>query len=59
MKYLDQLKLFDLTKIAQDVLFIKKKLEEHDEKIEENSRTIKILSNKIERNKFKSNFIIT
>lgn len=43
-----QLKLFDLTKIAQDVLFIKKKLEEHDEKIEENSRTIKILSNKIE-----------
>lgn len=48
MKYLDQLKLFDLTKIAQDVLFIKKKLEEHDEKIEENSRTIKILSNKIE-----------
>ena len=29
-------------------IFIKKKLEEHDEKIEENSRTIKILSNKIE-----------
>lgn len=43
-----QLKLFDLTKIAQDVLFIKKKLEEHDEKIEENSKTIKILSNKLE-----------
>jgi hypothetical protein len=43
--------LFDLTKIAQDVLFIKKKLEEHDEKIEENSRTIKILSNKIENKK--------
>lgn len=43
-----QLKLFDLTKIAQDVLFIKKKLEEHDEKIEENSKSLKILSNKIE-----------
>lgn len=44
-----QLKLFDLSKIAQDVLFIKKKLEEHDKEIKENSKTIKFLSNEVEK----------
>lgn len=43
-----QLKLFDLSKIAQDVLFIKKKLEEHDKEIKENSKTIKLLSKEVE-----------
>lgn len=46
-----QLKVFDLTKIAQDVLFIKKKLEEHDEKIEENSKTIQQIRRDAKRNK--------
>lgn len=43
-----QLKLFDLTKIAQDVLFIKQKLNEHDEQIADNTKTIKILSREVD-----------
>lgn len=43
-----QLKLFDLTKIAQDVLFIKNKLTEHDEQIADNTKTIKILSREVD-----------